>query len=172
MLYEARKKKVKSYQDKAYKQKEDLHSCLAQALEDLKNERSMNHPWSKPVQELAGITMRRSGNELVELSYHKIIIGLPREVAPAEEEAKKFLDEIASELKKRFKKLSGKPLELKKVGENTNTQKYSRVFSEAVPLYGQLHGLNAGHYGRFYCVFSRVYELQKPEFQYVKEKFE
>lgn len=170
MLNEARKKKVKSYQDRAYKQKEDMHSCLAQALEDLKNERSMSHPWSKPVQELEGITMRRSGNEHVQLSYHKIVTGLPHAVAEAEKDSGKFLDEIVSELKKRFKKLSGKPLELKKVSESNNTQKYSRVFAESQPLFGQYGGLNTGNYGRFYCIYSRVYDLKSPEIPYVKDE--
>lgn len=172
LIDEARRKKVKGYQDRAYKQKEDFHSCLAQALQDLKDERSMEHPWSKPVQELQGITMRRSGNEMVELSYHKIHIGLPQSLAENENDQKKFLDELVSELKKRFKKLSGKALELKKVSENTNVQKYSHVFAEAQPLFGQYGGLNTGAWGRFYVIYSRVYELENPKFEYVKEKFQ
>ena len=160
MLKES-KTKVQSFEDRKYKQKEDMNSCLVQAFSDLKHDMNQ-HGWTKLVEELNGVTLRRFGTDMFEMSYHKIYTGSPQDIDNHDRESKKFLDSVMGDLKKRFKKLSGKTLGLKKVKENRTIEKYSRLYAESVPLFAG-NTVYGGTVGRYYCVFSRVMKIESPD---------
>ena len=126
MLNEApRKKKEQKPEEQIYSQKLDMNSCLHQAFQNLKEERNTG-PWTL-IEELKGVTMQRRGTDGFSVSYQKYFVGNQTDAQLFEKEAKKFLGDILKELKKHFKKLSGKVLEVKKIEESKNVDKYSRL---------------------------------------------
>lgn len=161
MFNEERKKKLPSAEDRLYRQKDDLNSCLAQAFHDLKQARN-NYKWGdRLVEELNGVTLRRMGTDAFELSYHRIYTGSPTDAQNYERESKKFLDEVMKELKKHFRNLSGKTLEVKKTDEKKTIDKYSRLTAEYQSLYGST--TYGGIIGRFYLICSRIYHIESPK---------
>src|SRR3990167_10440657 len=134
MIKEDRKKKYEDPEKRLYNQKTDLNSCLHQAFANLKQERNQ-FGWNKLIEELNGITLRRRGTDMFEVSYHKIYTGLSQDILRHDQDSKKFLDEVIKELKSHFRKLSGKSLEVKKLEEDRSIEKYSRLFAESTPLF-------------------------------------
>lgn len=154
-----RKKKQEEPEKRLYSQKLDMNSCLHQAFQNLKEER--NHgPWTL-VEELRGVTMQRRGIDGFCLSYQKYFVGNQVDAQKYEQEAKKFLGDILKELKKHFKKLSGKVLEVKKLEESKNVDKYSRLTAEHSSLYGGT--VFGGQIGRFHLTYSHNYHIETPK---------
>lgn len=160
MINEApRKKKAEKPEERLYSQKLDLNSCLHQAFQDLKEERNQG-PWTL-VEELKGVTLRRAGTDKFSLSYQKYFVGNQTDAQLFEQEAKKFLGDILKELKKHFKKLSGKVLEVKKMEETKDVEKYSRLTAEHSSLYGGT--VFGGQVGRFHLTYSHNYHIESPK---------
>ncbi|MDP3763661.1 MAG: hypothetical protein Q8Q92_03370 [bacterium] len=161
MLNEApRKKKQEKPEERLYNPKLDLNSCLQQAFNDLKHERSQ-HGWNILVEELKGVTMQRRGTDGFSISYQKYFVGNQHDAQNYEQEAKKFLGDILKELKKHFKKLSGKVLEVKKVDESKNVDKYSRLTAEHQSLYGGT--TYGGMIGRFHLTYTHNFKISAPK---------
>ena len=159
MINEVRKKKEVSPEERIYSQKTDLNSCLHQAFQNLKEERN-NAPWTL-IEELKGVTMQRRGTDGFLISYQKYFVGCQVDAQKYEQEAKKFLGEILKELKKHFKKLSGKVLEVKKLEESKNVDKYSRLTAEHQSLYGGT--VYGGQIGRFHLTYTHNFKIESPD---------
>lgn len=161
MLNEApRKKKQQKPEERLYSQKLDMNSCLYQAFQNMKEERNQ-HGWNVLVEELKGVTMQRRGTDGFSISYQKYFVGNQTDAVNYETEAKKFLGDILKELKKHFKKLSGKVLEVKKLEESKNVDKYSRLTAEHSSLYGGT--VYGGQIGRFHLTYSHNYHIETPK---------
>lgn len=156
-----RKKKVTPYADKNYQQKKNIYDCVAQALEDLKYDTtSAGHRWNTPVEQIRGLTARFMGEGHLEITYHHMETTTVDGLAQLEEFGKSFLKEVEKELKKRFKKLTGKALKLKKTREDRSIEQSSRVQAETTSGYGMgRYGYGGRPYGRFLIRDSRVYEM-------------
>lgn len=161
MLNEApRKKKQEKPEDRMFQQKLDLNSCLQQAFIDLKWERNQ-HGWNQIVEELKGVTLRRLGTDGFELTYHRYFTGHPQDAQNFEKESKKFLDDVVKELKKHFKKLSGKVLEISKKDEKSTLDKTARLYADSQSLYGST--VYGGVIGKFLLAISRTYHIDAPK---------
>ena len=159
MLNEApRKKKEQKPEEQIYSQKLDMNSCLHQAFQNLKEERNTG-PWTL-IEELKGVTMQRRGTDGFSVSYQKYFVGNQTDAQLFEKEAKKFLGDILKELKKHFKKLSGKVLEVKKIEESKNVDKYSRLTAEHSSLYGGT--TYGGQIGRFHLTYTHNFHIVNP----------
>ena len=148
----------KAEPDKRFAGEKDVYSCIAQSFEDFKADLNSEKSWNIPIDEANGMTIRYVGENLLAISYHKIKIGQQDDIMRDELDSKKMLDEMAKEVKKRFKKYSRKVLDLKKVKEARSVEKFSRMYAENVPLFGNGYGYGQS-IGRFYVVDSRVYEF-------------
>lgn len=161
MINEApRKKKEQKPEERLYSPKLDMNACLYQAFQNLKEERNQ-HGWNVLIEELKGVTLQRRGTDGFCISYQKYFVGNQQDAVKYEEEAKKFLGDIIKELKKHFKQLSGKVLEVKKVNENKNIDKYSRLTAEHQSLYGGT--VYGGAIGRFHLTFTHEYHINAPK---------
>ncbi len=120
------------YQDENYKRNEDVYAAVVQAFEDLKHEKcaSVGSTWNVPVENLKGITLKLVGKDHILISYHSFLMATPEILPHKKAECKKFLDEVAKELKKRFKTNTKKVLTLKKINETDGVEKYSQMYGE------------------------------------------
>jgi hypothetical protein len=119
---------VISYADKNYQRKKALYDILAQSLENIKyGASSSGHRWNKPVQEVQGITIRLIGTEHLQLTYHRYEIGTLDEMMMREqnENGLSFIKEVEKALKKEFKSISGKTLDLKRVEHKSSPEHVS-----------------------------------------------
>ncbi len=121
-----------AYQDENYKQNENVYDSIVQVFEDLKYEKcaSIGNTWNVPVEALKGVTLKLVGKDHILVSYHSFMMSTPEILPHKKAECKKFLDEVAKELKKRFKSKTKKVLTLKKVSENDGIEKYSQMYAE------------------------------------------
>lgn len=156
---EPRKKKEQKPEERLYNQKFDLNSCLHQAFQNLKEERNQG-PWTI-IEELKGVTMRRQGTDSFAISYHKYFTGHPQDAKNYKQDAEKFLNEILKELKKHFKKLSGKVLEVKKIDESNTIDKTNPLYAEHQSLYGST--VYGGVIGKFLLSYNRTYHIENPK---------
>ena len=157
----ARNKNVIGYADKNYQQKKSIYDCLAQALEDLKYDTvASGHKWNIPVEQVKGLTARLLGGEHLEITYHHMETTTVEGLSRLEDFGKDFLKETEKELKKRFKKLTGKALKLKKIKEDRSFEKASRVQADTSWMLGSSrHGYGQRPVGRYLVRDSRVYEI-------------
>jgi hypothetical protein len=156
-----RKKKVAGYEEKNYLQKRAIYDSIVQALEDIKHGTVHGgHGWNLPVEHVKGLTARLIGEENLELTYHHIETATVEDLARMEQTGKEFLGEAEKELKKRFKKLTGKALKLKKVKEDRGIDKASRIQAETSWMVGSSrHGFGGRPYGRYLVRDSRIYKI-------------
>lgn len=150
---------VISYADRAYQQKKALYDSLSQMFHDIKNEKYGKHGWNLPVEQINGVTMRFVSEGLMELTYHRYEVctveGLARD------EKSKFLGEVVKELKKRFKKYTGKALTLSKVREDRAIDKHSRLQADNSWMLGSSrYGYGARPIGRYLVRDSCVYAME------------
>ena len=155
-----RKAKVLSYAERNYQQKKSIYDCIAQAVQDLKYDSvAASHRWNLPVEQIRGLTARLMGENL-EITYHHMEVTTVEGLARLEEFGKSFLSETEKELKKRFKKLTGKVLNLKKIKEDRSFEKASRVQAETSWMLGSSrHGYGSRPVGRYLVRDSRLYEF-------------
>jgi hypothetical protein len=152
--------KSKPYEEMNYQMKDFFYDVLENAFAALKHEINGTHGWNRLIEDVNGVTMRKLGDDKIELTYHKIELGTPEVVIRHQEVADKFMDEVVKGLKKHYKLLGKKTLKLKKVGDDKDVQKYSRYQAESSSLYGsRMYG---GQVGKFYIRYRRVYEISKP----------
>jgi hypothetical protein len=152
--------KVQSYEERNYNRKKSLYDVLAQIMQDLKIEQNGMHSWNMPVENLKGITSRIIGDGNLEMTYHRFEVCTIEGLAHREDDGKKFLDIVAKELKKRFKKYTGKTLELKKIRDDQGLEKYSRLQADTSWMLGSSrYGYGARPVGRYLVRNSRIYEF-------------
>jgi len=156
-----RSKKVIGYEDRNYQQKKSIYDCIAQALEDLKYDTAATgHRWNLPVEQIRGLTARLIGEGNLELTYHHMETTTVEGLARLEEFGKSFLQETEKELKRRFKKITGKALKLKKIKEDRSFEKASRVQADTSWMLGSSrYGYGARPVGRYLVRDSRIYEI-------------
>ena len=152
--------KVKSYEERNYNRKKAMYDVLAQCLQDLKFEQSGMHGWNVPVEQLKGITSRFDGSGQLEVTYHRYEVGTIEGMAHRKEDGKKFLDIVVKELKKKFKKHTGKVLELKKIRDDQAIDKQSRLQADTAWMLGSSrYGYGSRPVGRYLVRDSRIYEF-------------
>ena len=120
-------KKIQSYEDKKFDRGDSLVSSLQQAFNDLKYDREKVKSWNMPVCNLEGVTMKILNNTELCLTYHRVEVGSIESMQSLKTGGIKFLKEVEKEIKSRFKKLTGKSLELKKQKEDQNFEQYGRL---------------------------------------------
>ena len=157
MLLERKEKIDKN--DRRYRQEQDYYSSLSQVFEDFKQELNAKNGWNVPLVDVSGMTLKHVDTDKVVLTYHKIVIGTPEDVMRDDHNSKKCLDDIAREVKKRFKKKTKKTANLKLIKDGKSVEKHSRIYAENIPLYGG--GVTYGrNMGRYYVAYSRMYQCE------------
>lgn len=150
--------KVVPYEDRNFAQKKSIYSSLAQCISDLKYDRSGRHQWNLAIDKLDGVTIKLLDDENFSLTYYRVETGTVETLARGSNEGLAFLKEIEKDLKKRFKKLTGKTLDLKKVKEDHNLEKISRLSGETSWMLGSSkYGYGARPVGRFAVRDTIVY---------------
>lgn len=124
------KKKVLSYEDKKFDQGNSLVDSLQQAFVDFKQDKEKIKSWNMPVADLQGVTMKIYNDSEMCLTFHRVEVCSAEQLNSVEVNAKKMLKEVEKELKARFKKLTGKPLELKKKKEDRTFEKYQTLYAD------------------------------------------
>lgn len=158
--------KIDTYEEKNYVQKEHIYDAIAQAFADFKQEElgSRGARWNLMAEHINGVTMRLFGNDCVELTYHRYEVTTVEGLARAEQEGVKFLQSVVKELKKRFRKNTGKHLKLEKVKADKGIDKVSRISAETSWMLGSSrYGFGSRPVGRYLvkdsCVYSFDIEL-------------
>lgn len=152
--------KVLSYEEQKYQQKKSIYDSIAQAFSDIKNEEYGRHGWNKPAQEINGVTMRLLGNGALELTYHRYEVTTVEGLSRGVEDGPKFLKGVVKELKKRFRKNTGKALKLDKLKEDQAIDKHSRIQADTSWMLGSSrYGYGSRPVGRFLVRDSCVYEF-------------
>ena len=82
-----------------------------------------NNKWNIPVERMQGITSRLIGEGWLELTSHHIENTTPEQLAHNAEYDKELINEFVKELKKAFRKMTGKVLKLKTVRTDRNIEK-------------------------------------------------
>ncbi len=123
-------KKVLSYEDKKFDQGNSLVDSLMQAFVDFKHDKEKIKSWNMPITQLEGVTMKILNDKNVCLTYHRVEVGSIESMYELQTNGKKFLKEVEKELKARFKKLTGKTIELKKTKEDQDFEQFSRMQSD------------------------------------------
>jgi len=154
-----RQKKVDGYADRNYQQKKNLYDSIAQAFQDMKyGVVHTANSWNVPVEQLKGVTMRMVGDTL-EIAYHHYEVTTVEGLARVEDTGKDFLKETEKGIKKRFKELTKKTLNLKKISEDRVIEKASRLQADTSWMLGSSrYGYGARPVGRYLVRDSRVYE--------------
>jgi hypothetical protein len=131
------KKKVESYEERNYEQKQCIYDSLAQCIQDLKyGEVVTANKWNALAEKIKGFTSRLVGNEHVELTYHHIEVTTVEGLARMEDDGKDFIKEAVKELKKIFKKKTGKALNMKEIKYDRSLEKMSQLQGERNWLLG------------------------------------
>lgn len=129
-------KKVLSYEDKKFEQGNSLVDSLMQAFVDFKHDKEKVKTWNMPIAALDGVTMKIVNYNTICLTYHRIEVGSIGDINLLKVSAQPFLKEVEKELKSRFKKLTGKALELKKHKEDQDVEQFGRVQSDTSGVFG------------------------------------
>lgn len=152
--------KVLSYEDKNFNQKKDIFSALAQCFADLKYEQKSAHQWNLPADKLNSMDLRLVDDQHLTIRYYRVEVGTVETVRRSSEDGQKFVKEIEKELKKRFKKMTGKVLKLKKVKDDQDLEKMSRLQSDTSWMLGSSrYGYGARPVGRFLVKDSALYSF-------------
>lgn len=145
------KSKVLSYEDKKFDQGSSLVDSLSQAFVDFKHDKEKIKSWNMPIAELDGVTMKILNDREICLTYHRVEVGTIESIAHLESNGKKFLKEVEKELKSRFKKLTGKSIELKKVKEDQSFEQYQRMQADTSWMVGSSrYGYNSRPVAKFF----------------------
>lgn len=152
--------KVESYEEKNYNRKKAIYDVIAQSLQDIKVEQNGMHGWNVPVEQLKGITARLIGEGNLEITYHRFEVATIEGMAHRQDDGKKFLDMVVKEVKKKFRKFTGKTLDLKKVREDQAIDKYSRLQADTSWMLGSSrYGYGSRPVGRYLVRDSRIYSF-------------
>ena len=155
-------KDVISYADKNYQQKKALFDVIYQCVEDVKYEISnTGNTWNLPVEHMKGVTVRIRDGQLLEVTYHRYEVTTVEGLARLGDDGKKFIKDVTKEIKKRFKKYTGKSLTLKEhESPNPAFEKHSRLTAETSWLLGSSrYGHGARPVGRYLVKDIIVYNF-------------
>ena len=141
---------------------QDIYKMLANILEDIKREmKDAPTTWNKPVEELRGVTMTLIGQEHLQLNFHKYFVGNQHQIQQEADEEKKFMNEVEKELKKRFKKVTKRNLNLKKIKEDRDLQPMSKLTPDSSWMLGSSrHGYGNNMIGRWHIRNFRIYTFE------------
>ena len=151
-------KKVTGYESEGYKQSKNLYDSIVQAFINFKAEKGANLNFIA-VENLKGVTMKLVSNNMLTLTYHRIENGTTDSLARDVALGANFLKEVESGLKKSFKKLTKKALNLKKVKEDQVTEKYG--FMQADTSWVGSGRYSGGPSGRYLVRDMRVYSFSE-----------
>jgi hypothetical protein len=119
-------KKVVPYEELNYNKKKQIYDSLVQCIQDVKyGEVHTNNKWNIPVERMSSITSRLVGEGYLELTAHHYEVTTPEQLAHSVEFDKDIIKEFVKELKKSFRKLTSKTLELKEVKVDRTIEKVS-----------------------------------------------
>ncbi len=111
----------------SYDVTKELFDSIANAFESIKRDENHDHAWNRPVEKLNGITLKLLNDEQLLLTYHFYEVGSQQDARRKEDEGKIFLKNTVKELKKRFKKITGKALKMKKIQEDASIEAVNRL---------------------------------------------
>jgi len=151
--------KVTSYGDKNYQQKKELYDILFQVFQDWKYGKVHSQgSWNIPVNEIEGTTIRLVGEHL-EMTYHHYEVASRDEIQMMNntKDGQRFIDEMMKALKKEFKKVTEKPLTIKKIKDYQDLDKVSKISAESSWLYSS--GNNNRAVGRYLIRDTATYEF-------------
>jgi hypothetical protein len=158
-----RSKDVEGYEDKNYKQKKEIYASLTQVFSDLQYDHNSHSGWNMLSDKVKGVTMKLTtpplGENMLELTFHRYEVTTVEGLARLEDDGKKFLTEVVKDLKKRFKKHTGKALKLTKLEEGDPIyDKISRLESDTSWMLGSnRYGYGARPVGRYLIRNTVVY---------------
>jgi hypothetical protein len=152
---------VVSYADKNYQKKKALYDVVAQCVEDMKyGTHSQQNRWNLPVEHIQGLTARLIGEGYLELTYHRYEVTTVEGLTRLEDRGKDFMKEVLKELKKNFKKYTGKSLTLKEIKSDRGIDKASRIQADSSWMLGSSrYGHGARPVGRYLVRDSFLYEF-------------
>jgi len=153
----AGKTKVLGYEDKNYKQKENILSALQQAYEDIRFNRNSEHGWNRLITDLEGLKMTILPDEMIEITFMRYEMTTPQLLALMERDGSEFFREFEKELKKGFKDITKKTLKLKKKEEDVNYEKVSRMNAETSQFRGADHPPSYDLSGKYLIREKRLY---------------
>ena len=128
------KKKVLSYDDKSYANSKHIYDVIAQIFDDLKNENN-TYGWNKLVCNLEGMTMKFIGENSLQFTHHRYENGTIDDISRLDKN-EKFIKEIMTDIKKRFKKQTKLNIELKKIRDDRQIEKVSNHTAETSSMWG------------------------------------
>ncbi len=153
--------KVLPYEDKNFKQKKDIFSSLAQCFSDLKYEQQSTHKWNLPTDKMNAMDLKLVDEDHLTIRYYRVEVGTVETIKRSSEDGQKFVKEIEKELKKRFKKLTGKVLKLKKIKDDQDIEKMSRLQADSSwMLSSSRYGYGARPVGRFLVKDIALYSFE------------
>jgi len=135
------RKSKKDFEVKHYNQNEDYYAMIMQIFQEMKQEKNNSFGMSMPIEELKGLTIKLVEDDKVEVVYHSYVVTDVYELAKMEQLGTDVLKEVVSQLKKRFKKLTKKTINFKKVEGQVVYEKIGKTCAETSPYFG--HGLRS-----------------------------
>ena len=152
--------KVLSYEERNYNRKSEIYDVIAQVMQDIKVEQNGMHGWNLPAEQIKGITARLLGEGYLEITYHRYEVATIEGMARREEDGKKFIQSVVKEVKKKFRKYTGKALKLSKVREDQAIDKVSKIQADTSWMLGSSrYGYGARPVGRYLVRDACVYEF-------------
>jgi hypothetical protein len=153
------KKKILSYEDQKFDKSKDIYASIVQAVEDVKyGEVMAGGKWNKLVENVKGLTVRLVGTERIELTYHHYEVTTVEGLARMQDDGKLFIGEALKAIKKQFKSITGKALELKEIKFDRSLEKQSQLQGERNFLLGG-GGYGARPVGRYLVRDSCIYSF-------------
>lgn len=156
---------VLNYDDKSYDNNQQLYACLEQAFQDFKyGTVHSNSSWNTPVHDIEGLTLRYLGENRIQVTRHHYVVGTVESVKREMEDGRtsnKFLNDVMREMKRIFKKNTGKALKVEKVGEmDRKLDKTHRVSAEqSFLLSANKYGYGQRPVGKYLFKDSCVYDV-------------
>ncbi len=140
-----------------YDIQDQYFDALGNAFNQLKLELNSAHGM-RPVEDIEGLTMRFLGRPMIQLNHTKYVVGDVYTISKSDRpHASEFLDFLVTELKKRYKTLTGNPLEMTNEGEKQDLQMYSRLSPDRSWVFGM--GSYQPNMCRYTLTTSRVYHV-------------
>jgi hypothetical protein len=157
------KKKVVSYEEKNYNKKKELYGSIVQCLEDMKFGEVMGGgKWNIPAEKISGLTYRLVGENHLELTYHHYEVTTVEGLAHMDDDGKSFVKEVVKELKKRFRKRTGKALDLKEIKYDRSLEKVSRMQADTSWMVGSSrYGYQQHPAGRYLVRDTSAYSFDE-----------
>lgn len=137
-----------------YNIKDNFYDAIVTAFQALKAAEN-GHGWNRPIEDLNGCALKLLAPGFVEIVHTRYVVCNPYQMDIKEKSgAKEFLDEVARELKKHFRKVAKKTLKMKKHREDQDVQLYSKLSPDA---WGSTYGTMVG---RYTITTRRVYKVE------------